>query len=68
MRQRQIREAKEKLEDYASYLGQFFREVNQSESFKTALKLAEALRRNEPLQTREVAEMEPRSSERVLNR
>ncbi len=27
MRQQQIREAKEKLEDYASYLGQFSREV-----------------------------------------
>jgi hypothetical protein len=64
MRQQQIREAKEKLEDYASFLGQFFRELNQLDSFKTALKLADALRRNEPLETREVAETEPRSSER----
>jgi hypothetical protein len=52
MRQ-QIVETKKKLDEFANCLEDFFRDVNKLEILNTALGLAQALQRHEPLETAE---------------
>ena len=49
----QIVETTRKLNEFASSLEEFFRDVNKLESLNTALGLAQTLQRNEPLETAE---------------